>query len=319
MVLSAIPRLSRALPRPGAPRPAGKALREWPVFMGKTARYALEWGVGLSLTLHAVLLSIHFVMPDASHFKLRDRGLDVVLVNSRHAQRPDKADLLAQSNLDGGGTGEKGDTLATPLPPQDSSQAGTGLVEAQRRSEQAEAPQTQAMTTARSKAAITSDTRQTNPVDTPRQASGYDLLDSSAAVARIEAQIDKDLVDYAARPRKKFIGARTEEYRFAQYVEDWRQKIERVGNLNYPPAARGKLYGSLLLSISIRADGNVKHVEIQRSSGNKILDDAAIRIVQLSSPFPAFPDAIRKDTDEIVITRTWKFTNADVVRTENTE
>jgi protein TonB len=79
------------------------------------------------------------------------------------------------------------------------------------------------------------------------------------------------------------------------------------------------MYGSLLLSISIGANGNVRHVEIQRSSGNKILDDAAIRIVQLASPFPAFPENIRKDTDEIVITRTWKFTNADMVKTDNSE
>ena len=126
-------------------------------------------------------------------------------------------------------------------------------------------------------------------------------------------------MDYAARPRKKFIGARAGEYRFAQYVEDWRQKIERVGTLNYPPAARGKMYGSLLLSISIGANGTVRHVEIQRSSGNKILDDAAVRIVQLASPFAAFPESIRKDTDEIVITRTWRFTNADMVKTDNSE
>ncbi|MBK6656369.1 MAG: energy transducer TonB [Zoogloea sp.] len=290
----------------------------WPVFTGTTARYALEWGVGLSLSLHAIILSVHFVMPDVSKFKRQDKGLEVVLVNSRHAQRPDKVDVLAQTHLDAGGTGDKSGRMATPLPPQERSRVGDGLVEAQRRSEQQQAPQMQIMAGTKGKP-IQVDAQQVNPTESPNPVSGYDLLDSSAAVARIEAQIDKDLVDYAARPRKKFIGARAGEYRFAQYVEDWRQKIERVGTLNYPPAARGKMYGSLLLSISIGANGNVRHVEIQRSSGNKILDDAAIRIVQLASPFPAFPENIRKDTDEIVITRTWKFTNADMVKTDNSE
>ncbi|MDD2988511.1 MAG: TonB family protein [Zoogloea sp.] len=316
-MLQALRRLPARL-SPAAGSATTTPLSPMPVFAGTTVRYALEWGVGLSLSLHAILLSIHFVMPDPDTFKHQDKGLQVVLVNSRHVQRPDKVDVLAQSNLDAGGTGDQSGQMATPLPPQEHSRVGDGLVEAQRRSEQQQAPEMQAMTGAKGKA-IQLDAQQVSPTEAPSPVSGYDLLDSSAAVARIEAQIDKDLVDYAARPRKKFIGARAGEYRFAQYVEDWRQKIERVGTLNYPPAARGKMYGSLLLSISIGANGAVRHVEIQRSSGNKILDDAAVRIVQLASPFPAFPENIRKDTDEIVITRTWKFTNADMVKTENSE
>jgi periplasmic protein TonB len=300
-------------PRSAFPGPA--TALTWPTFTGTTARYALEWGVGLSLTVHAILLSIHFVMPDASHFKRHDKGLEVVLVNSRHAQRPDQAELLAQSNLDAGGNTETPSRPATPLPPQEHSRVGDGLVEAQRRSDQAQAPQVQALTAPKSKASIAVDPQQVAPTETPRQVSGYDLLDSSAAVARIEAQIDKDLVDYASRPRKKFIGARTQEYRFAQYVEDWRQKIERVGTLNYPDAARGRFYGSLLLSVTIRADGTVQSIDIHRSSGVKVLDDAARRIVQLAAPYSAFPPDIRKDTDVIEITRTWTFTNADMLQT----
>lgn len=297
------------------PGPAAGAVGEWPTFAGRSARYALEWGVGVSLVLHAILLSIHFVMPDPAKFKRNDKGLEVVLVNSRHAQRPDTADILAQTNLDAGGNSDKKARPATPLPPMEQTRAGDSLIEAQRRSEQQQAPQIQAMTAKQGKAALAVDPRHANPTEAPRQVSGYDLLDSSAAVARIEAQIDKDLMDYASRPRKKFIGARAHEYRFAQYAEDWRQKIERVGTLNYPDAARGKLYGSLLLSVTIRADGNVESVEILRSSGHKLLDDAARRIVQLAAPYAAFPPDIRKDTDVIEITRTWTFTNADMLQT----
>ena len=303
-------------PTPPAPTPpsAGPA-HAWPTFAGRTARYALEWGVGVSLALHALLLSIHFGMPDFSKMKHSDKGLEVVLVNARHAQRPDTADILAQTNLDAGGNTDKKSRPATPLPPQEQTRVGDSLVEAQRRSEDARTQQVQAMTASRSKAALAVDTQQVNPTEAPRTPSGYDLLDSSAAVARIEAQIDKDLLEYASRPRKKFIGARAHEYRFAQYAEDWRQKIERVGTLNYPDAARGKLYGSLLLSVTIRADGSVDKIEVLRSSGHKVLDDAARRIVQLAAPYANFPPDIRKDTDVIEITRTWTFTNSDMLQT----
>jgi protein TonB len=120
--------------------------------------------------------------------------------------------------------------------------------------------------------------------------------------------------EYNQRPRKKFIGARVEEYRFAQYVEDWRQKIERIGNLNYPDAAKGKLYGSLVLTVVIKANGDLERVEVNRSSGQSLLDDAARRIVQMAAPYAAFPEAIRRDTDVLEITRTWTFTNADRLR-----
>ncbi|WP_079436889.1 energy transducer TonB [Zoogloea sp. LCSB751] len=313
----------QALRRPPPPQPSTPSRAPpatggggaWPVFTGSTARYALEWGVGLSLALHAVLLSLHFVMPDADKLRHRDKGLEVVLVNSRHAERPEQADVLAQTNLDAGGTDGAEGRPSTPLPPLEQTRSGDSLVEAQRRSETPETPQSQAMTASRSRTALPVNNQQVSPTETPRPVSGYDLLDSSAAVARIEAQIDKDLVDYSARPRKKFIGARAQEYRFAQYAEDWRQKIERVGTLNYPDAARGKFYGSLLLSVTIRADGSVQSIDIHRSSGHKVLDDAARRIVQLAAPYAAFPPDIRRDTDVIEITRTWTFTNSDMLQT----
>jgi protein TonB len=132
----------------------------------------------------------------------------------------------------------------------------------------------------------------------------------------LQAQIDRQIDDYQKRPRKKFIGANAQEYRFAQYEEDWRAKIERIGTLHYPAEARGKLYGTLQLTVTIRPDGTVESVELNRSSGLKILDAAAHRIVQMAAPFAAFPSDIRKDTDLLVITRTWFFAQGDKVWTE---
>ena len=113
------------------------------------------------------------------------------------------------------------------------------------------------------------------------------------------------------------MGARAEEYRFARYVEDWRVKIERIGELNFPQAAREqKIYGSLLLSVSIKADGSVDKIDLRRSSGYKMLDEAAINIVKLAAPYAPFPADIAKDTDIIDISRTWRFTNSDRLQTE---
>ena len=142
-------------------------------------------------------------------------------------------------------------------------------------------------------------------------------MQKSLEAARLEAQISRDWDNYQKRPKRKFIGARTQEYRFARYVEDWRMKVEKVGNLNYPEAARQqKLYGQLQLTVSISADGSVESVEINRSSGHKVLDAAASRIVELAAPYAPFPEDIRKDTDILGITRTWIFTRADQLASE---
>jgi TonB family C-terminal domain len=112
---------------------------------------------------------------------------------------------------------------------------------------------------------------------------------------------------------KKNIGTRVEEYRFAQYVEDWRNKVERVGTLNYPEAAKGKLFGSLILSVTIRSDGSVDKIIIDRPSGHRILDEAARRIVQMAAPYAVFPPDIRRDYEILEITRTLTFTNSNLL------
>jgi len=146
--------------------------------------------------------------------------------------------------------------------------------------------------------------------------SGLDLARNALAIARMEAQISRNIDEYNKRPRKQFVGARTAEYRFAQYVEDWRLKIERIGNLNYPEGARGQIYGSLRLAVSINPDGSLASVELERSSGHKILDAAAERIVQMAAPFARFTPDIRRDTDILVITRTWHFAQGDKLLSE---
>ena len=279
-------------------------------------RRNLTLALGASLLLHGVLLVVRFTPPDFIE-KARERALDVILVNSKSKAKPDKAQAKAQANLDGGGNTDEDRRAKTPLPPSPSTQEGRELIEAQRRVAELEAQAQQQMTRLKSERAVSTDTSKVNPVAAPEpNRSGADLASSALAIARIEGQIARQLEEYNQRPRKKFIGARVEEYRFAQYVEDWRQKIERIGNLNYPDAARGRLYGSLVLTVVIKANGDLDRVEVNRSSGQRLLDDAARRIVQMAAPYAAFPESIRRDTDVLEITRTWTFTNMDRLRSD---
>lgn len=144
----------------------------------------------------------------------------------------------------------------------------------------------------------------------PPTPSATTLIANSLKIASLSAEIRRKLEAKAKRPRRKFISASTKEYRYASYMEAWRAKVERVGNLNYPDAARKQnLSGNLILDVALNDDGSINQITIRRSSGQKILDDAAIRIVELASPFAPFPGQIREETDILHITRTWQFLN----------
>ena len=279
-------------------------------------RRNLTLAFGISLLFHAALLAVRFTPPDFVD-KARERALEVILVNSKSKAKPDKAQAKAQTSLDGGGNTDEDRRAKTPLPPSPDTREGNELIEAQRRVTELEAQTQQQMTRLKGERSVTLDRGKPEPKPSAEPArSGLDLASSAMSIARLEGQIARQMEEYNQRPRKKFIGARVEEYRFAQYVEDWRQKIERIGNLNYPDAAKGRLYGSLTLSVVIKANGDLKQVEVIRSSGQVLLDDAARRIVRMAAPYAAFPEAIRRDIDEIDITRTWTFTNADRLRAD---
>lgn len=274
--------------------------------------------VAVSILLHAILLSIHFRFPDALRWKSEYQPLEVVLVNSKTREKPERARTLAQANLDGGGNSDAKLRATSPLPTTNPKDPGRDLVETRRRQRELEAEQQRLLAQTRDvRAAVPSETQGRKPSEEPTpQVSGRDMADRSLAMLNLQAQIARQTQAYQERPRKRFIGANAREYRFAQYEEDWRAKIERVGTLNYPAEARGKLYGTLRLTVTIRPDGSVESIDLDRSSGLKVLDQAAFRIVQLAGPFAAFPDSIRKDTDLLVITRTWFFAQGDKIWTE---
>jgi protein TonB len=201
----------------------------------------LGTALGVSLALHAVALAVHFKFPEAIRWKAENQPLEVVLVNASTRERPAKADVLAQANLDRGGNVDEPRRAKTPLPVTHSRAEGKDLADAQRRVQQLEAQQERLLAQAKeSERRVPAEPPKSAPApEAPPVPNGRDLADLSLAAMRLQAQIDRQIDDYQKRPRKKFIGANAREYRFAQYEEDWRVKVERVGTLNYrrKPAA----------------------------------------------------------------------------------
>ncbi|MDD3883845.1 MAG: TonB family protein [Gallionella sp.] len=271
--------------------------------------------MAFSVALHVfALFGITLVMPDPRQALNFLQPLQVVLVNSKSATQPVKADALAQANLDGGGNTPEERQAKSPLPTL-RDDPHMSPAQSARRVTELEAESKRMMTRLKNPFSVPAEkSRQQSKTSSPQ---GDDLVQKALEIARLEAQISKNYDAYQKMPRRKFIGARTQEYRFAQYIEDWRIKVERIGNLNYPEdARRDKLYGKLQVSVSIRADGSLESVEVSRSSGQRILDAAAVRIVRLAAPYAPLPPDITRDTDILTIIRTWTFTSTDKLESE---
>ena len=296
-----------------------------------------------SVLIHVVILSLHFES-DIKKFADRLPTLEVLLVNAKTQTKPEKADVLAQANLDRGVNTDQDRKMKTPLPAikqqkdeltvkpntevkssaRAAKKAAEKTQEEKRVTELEQKAQellTQIKATkqveSESKQASTAKESETGDQETPSKLNSSDMIAQAIEIDKKEALIAKNWDDYQKKPKRKFIGARAKEYKYALYVDTWRQKVERVGNLNYPEAAKNlKLYGNLQLTVSIKSDGTLESVELTRSSGHKVLDDAAKQIVELAAPYARFPDDIRNEVDILSITRTWTFTKEDSLATQ---
>ncbi|HTS21299.1 MAG TPA: energy transducer TonB [Casimicrobiaceae bacterium] len=271
-----------------------------------------------SIVLHALVLVIRFSPFDLSSLDRNTPPLEVALVNAKSTTKPTKAEILAQHRLDGGGNTDANRRAKTPLPVLPRESTSHELAVATQKVESLEQHAKEMMTQLKSQAEVAAPAPKPADADEPTELpTATEILQRTLEAVRLEAQIAKEMDAYAKRPKRRFVGARAEEYRFARYVEDWRMKVERVGNLNYPEAARERrLYGSLLLTVGIRADGSLDSIAIDRPSGEKILDAAARRIVEMAAPFAPLPADIRRDTDILYITRTWTFAPGDSLTSE---
>ena len=257
----------------------------------------------VSAGIHALIMAVRFVDPQLLQIRQSESVLDIILVNAKSAVRPTRPQALAQTNLDGGGSQEAG-RRSSPLPAMDQHHDGE-IMQLERSSvERLEQEQRQllAMVNRVNAARVVDPSPEHASATTPPAPVRQQL-------ARMQAEISKEISDYQQRPRRHQFMPSTSEYRFARYFEDWRSRIERVGNEHYPDEARGHIYGSLQMTVVIDRSGALLDAIIDRSSGSPVLDRAARRIVKLASPYPPFPAEIARDTDVLEITRTWMFTN----------
>jgi protein TonB len=240
-------------------------------------------------------------------------SMEITLVHSTSEEAPDKADYLAQANQKGGGSVKEklrpSSPVSNPRPNPEKGDAEQSLP-LTAPPPQPLSEQQQLMTTEmESRTQIEQPKKHPQP-PLPDAPSAAELMLRSREIARLSAEIRQKQQAYAQMPREKYISANTRESIYAAYQDGWRQKVERIGNLNYPDQAKQRnLSGSLLMDVAIKPDGSLESVKLLRSSGHKVLDDGAIRIVKMAAPFAPLPPNISKDVDILHITRVWQFHN----------
>jgi protein TonB len=264
---------------------------------------------GSILTHMIVILGVTFSIPRIHSDSWAT--LEITLVQTRSDKAPDAPQFLAQANQDGGGDTDRKLSPRSPLPVLEMSEKSNPFQRAQPKPQPQAAPVREVndlLTDEEARKKIAKRDPRKDQLPAQPQPAQPGTTERQQERARLSAEISRSWQEYQQRPKRKFINARTQEYKYATYMDAWRAKVERIGNLNYPEQARRqRLAGSLMLDVALNADGSINAVAVRRSSGHKLLDDAAVRIVELAAPFPAFPPDIRHDTDILHIVRTWKF------------
>lgn len=283
---------------------------------------SLAIAVAVSVLVHGALLAVRFAAPNAFRFQPTDPGLEVILVNAKHDQKPLKAEALAQANLDGGGNADAGRSKS-PLPDLRKSEDGDNIKEARRRIEAMEEVQKKMLAQVTRKTPFSAQAMpDVNKLKDTPQPDATDAIESAKVLARREAEIARNIEEYNKRPKKTQITPSTTEVGYAMYYKALQSRIEKIGTLNFPQQDGKKIYGELVIYIPIYQDGSIYEKEggpsVEHGSGNPALDQAALRIVRRSAPFGRFPSNMRStDKDDIweIVTR-FKFTREDALEAE---
>lgn len=264
-----------------------------------------------SIGVHGVLLTVRFVDPTGFNRVFQDSPLEVILVNSRSGEAPEKAQAIAQASLAGGGEAEAG-RATSPLPPSEATELGDANEETKKQIEQLQETQQQLLTQIRREMALLPATDPLRDQGTPDEREQEDRRRQRIEVL---AEIDKRINEENARPKKRYISPATREEVYALYYDRLRGKVEDRGTRNFPENQGKKLYGELTMSVTIDAEGRVLETEIVRGSGSKVLDRRAVAIVNAAAPYGRFTAAMRKNADQLVITSRFKFTRDEGLET----
>ena len=264
-----------------------------------------------SLAVHAGLLTIRFVDPQAFNRIFDDTPLEVILVNARSAEAPANPQAIAQVSLAGGGDSALG-RATSPLPPSALVAQGNASDEAHRQIEQLQETQRQLIVQLRRELAALAQP------DLRRNASSPEARaqeERRRQAVRMLAEIEKRVNEENARPRKRYISPATQEAAYAQYYDQLRRKIEERGTRDFPQRNGHKLYGELTMNVTIDAEGRVVQTEVVQPSESATLDRRARAIVHAAAPFGPFTASMRGNADQLVITARFRFTREEALET----
>ncbi|MBS0291857.1 MAG: TonB family protein [Proteobacteria bacterium] len=272
----------------------------------------LQIALALSVGVHALLLSVRFIDPERFNRVFQDTPLEVILVNAKTSERPDKAQAIAQASLAGGGDAAKG-RATSPLPYSALTSIGDDLEEAQRKMDQMLEQQTQLLAQVRQQLAVL-------PRPDPRKASESSQNQAQdekrRQLVKLLAEIEKRINEENARPRKRYISPATREEVYAVYYDQLRRKVEDKGTQNFPEQGGKKLYGELIMIVTVNHDGRVLETEVVQGSGNRQLDRRAEAIARAAGPFGHFGPAMRAKADQIAVVSRFKFTREKTLETD---
>ena len=271
----------------------------------------LQLALSASVLLHAVVLSVRFVDPEGFNRVFQDTPLEVILVNAKSTERPDKAQAIAQFALAGGGEADKG-RATSPLPYSALTAVGNDFEDAQQKMDALQEQQTQLLAQLRQQLAAL-------PPPDPRPASqsnaSSEQEDKRRQLVKLLAEIEKRINEENARPKKRFISPATREEVYAIYYDAMRRKVEDKGTDNFPEQGGKKLYGELTMIVTVNHDGRVLETEIVQGSGNHLLDKRAQAIARAAGPFGSFNAEMRRQADQIAVVSRFKFTRDQTLET----
>ena len=274
----------------------------------------LQIALGVSVAVHAGLLTVRIVDPDAFDRVFQDTPLEVVLVNARTNERPEKAQAIAQASMAGGGEADKG-RATSPLPPSALTELGDASEDAQRKIESMQEQQMVMLAQLKKMLAALPPPDPNQPTNNP---DAQAREEKRRHLVKLLAEIERRISEENARPKKRYISPATREEVYAVYYDTLRRKIEERGTHNFPELAGRKLYGELTMIVTVNFDGKVLDTEIAETSGNLTLDRRAQSIARAAAPFGRFSEAMRRKADQIVVVSRFKFTRDETLETKLT-
>ncbi|MGL4435066.1 MAG: energy transducer TonB [Giesbergeria sp.] len=271
----------------------------------------LQLTLGVSVALHAAVLSVRFVDPAGFDRMFQDTPLEVILVNAKSSEKPDKAQAIAQFALAGGGDADKG-RATSPLPYSALTAVGDDFEDAQRKMDALQEQQTQLLAQLRKEIAALPVPDPRKPAQNAQEAAEQERR---RQLIKMLAEIEKRINEENSRPKKRYISPATREEVYAVYYDQLRRKVEDKGTINFPEYGGKKLYGELVMILTVNHDGRVLGTEIVQGSGNTRLDRQAQAIAVGAGPFGSFNPDMRQKADQIAVVSRFKFTRDQTLET----